>query len=158
MSTKINFTADHLKKLQELSVKFLFDGTGIKGLVGTTTYIYDLIHNTTVNSLVKINVNLRQEVARIESLDEWSMNDYQQRKLVETKEMQELVNLLIGYKKNQEQIDANKAKVTDLKAKYKELKASTMKPEDQMKALEAEIAALGDTVEESTVPQAAPAQ
>ena len=71
------------------------------------------------------------------------MTDYQQRKLEATKETQELVNLLIGFKKDSAQKEADKSKLSELKAKYKELKESTMTPEDRLKALEAEIKSIG---------------
>lgn len=143
MATKINFTQEHLAKLKDLATKMLFNGTIIKGLVGSESNIYDLVHNTTINSLITLNSNLKKEIEKISNLDEWSMNSYQQSKLETTKETQELVNLLIGYKKDLAQKGEDKAKLSELKAKYKELKESTMTPEDRLKALEAEIKSIG---------------
>lgn len=140
--SKINFTKEHLDKLKELAVKMLFSGNVVAGAMGTSLTIYDLFHNTTINTLITINGNLKREIEKISNLDEWSMNDYQQRKLEATKQIQELINLLIGYKKNQAEVEADKTKLKELKAKQAELKESTLTPEDRLKALEKEIAAL----------------
>src|SRR5688572_33416678 len=112
-TAKINFTSDHLKRLFELATSMLFSGDTVKGLIGSQLTIYDLIHNTTVKTLGDIYTGLKKEISRIETLDEWSMTDYQQRKLVATKETAELVHLLIGYKKHNEQIGVQNAKIAE---------------------------------------------
>lgn len=147
-TAKINFTDEHQKRLFDLATNMLFNGGIVKGLAGSTLTIFDLIHNTSVRTLSDINAGLRKEISRIETLDDWSMTDYQQKKLTTTKETQELVHLLIGYKKYLEQLDNDKSKLTELKAKRAELKKSTMTPEQQLAELDAEIASLGGDVEE----------
>lgn len=141
MAQKINFTREHLAKLKELCVRSLFKGTMIKGLVGTTINIYDLIHNTTLNTLTSIHSNLKKEEDKIQALDEWSMTDYQQAKLVEVQKTREMVNLIIGYKRHQAEADNERAKLSQLKASLAELKAQAMTPEEKIKALEDAIEA-----------------
>ena len=131
---KINFTQEHKTRLINLCIGMLFSGDVIKGPLGMETNIYDLIHNTTVNSLVTINSNLKKEIERLSNLDECSLNAYQQRKLSETKEAQELVNLLIGFKKLAEQVKSDKARIAELTAKKEEIEKSSMTPAEQLAA------------------------
>lgn len=151
-TTKINFTADHKARLEALALIFLFSGDVIKGFVGQDYNVHDLLHNLNLGTLSQIHVNLKKEIDKIENLDQWSLTDYQQRKLEKTKLQQEFVNLLIGYKKDKEQKNADRAKLRELMAKKKELEASTLTPEQQLKALNDEITALGG---ESLVDEAA---
>lgn len=144
MANRINFTPEHEARLKQLAIIMLFDGITLKGTVGTELTVQDLLHNTTVNTLVMLNSNLKKEIERISGLDEWSMNDYQQRKLANTKELQEFTNLLIGYKKFQAEKQSAKAEIANLKAQYAEIKKSTMTPQDQLTALEKKIKELGD--------------
>lgn len=112
----------------------------MKGKLGVNNNIYELIHITSINTLVDLNANLKKEISKIESLDEWSMTDYQQRKLQELKQSQELVNLLIGYKKFQEQQASAKTARAEMRAELKALKESAMSPQDRINALEAKLA------------------
>lgn len=144
---KINFTKEHNDKLQSLAGEALMNGTKFKGNLGSEMNIHDLIHNCTVNTLSRYHSNIKKEVTEIENLDdEWSLTDYQQRKAAELKKTQELINLLIGYKRYQAESEAEKAKLAELKATYKELKESTTSPEVRLKEMEDQIAALGGTV------------
>lgn len=145
--SKINFTKDHFAKLKDLAVKFLFKGIVIKGAINTELSVWDIIHNTTLNTLSTIYGNLKREVEKISNLDEWNLTDYQQRKLESLKEQLDFVNLTIGYKKYQVEIQADKEKLKELKAKQLELKESTLSPTERLAALEAEIAAIEDIEE-----------
>lgn len=146
--SKINFTKEHLQKLKEAATKMLFANSVVDGLVGSKLTVHDLIHNTTINTLITINSNMKREIEKISNLDEWSMTEYQQRKLANLKEIQEFVNLLIGYKKNRAEIEADKSKLAELRAKQAELQESTLTPEDRLKALEKEISELSENLQE----------
>lgn len=146
--SKVNFTPEHLEQLEKLSVTMLFEGTLINGLVGTKLNVHELVHNTSVNSLITLNSNLKKEIEKISDLDEWSMNDYQQKKLETSKRNQEFVNLLIGYKKFQAERESDKAKLAELQMKYREIKKSTMTPAEQLKELERQITSLGGATSE----------
>lgn len=139
---KINFTAEHNARLGVLAAEALIKGTTFKGNLGSELNIYDLFHNCTVNTLTRYHGNLKKEIADIEALDEWSLTEHQQRKAANLKKNQELVNLLIGYKRSQEEKEANKSKLAEVKAQYAKLKEDTKTPEDKMKELEATMAAL----------------
>lgn len=140
--SKINFTKEHNARLGELAAEALFKGTKFKGNLGTESTIHDLIHNTQINTLTRYHANIKKEVAEIEAMDEWSLSDYQQTKAKNLKKNQELIFLLIGYKRYQEEIAANKAKLAELKSTYAQLKEDTKTPEDRMKEIEAQMAAL----------------
>lgn len=149
---KINFTPEHMARLKELAIEMLFRGFIFKGTVGTSLTVYDLIHNTSETTLIIFNGNLKKEIERVQTLDEWSMNDYQQKKLADTKETQEFINLLIGYKKNQAQLNADKAKLAELRAQYKEIEKSTLTPQDQLAAIKKQMKELGaDDIEDIPV-------
>lgn len=140
---KINFTAEHQNKLNNLIIKMLFGNLVLKGLMGTELNVHQLVNQTSINSLITMNSNLKKQITSIEDLDEWSQTPYQQKKLKDTKEMQELINLLIGYKKYQEQKNSDAQQVRNLKAKVAELEAQTITPAEQLAKLKKEIAELG---------------
>ena len=60
------------------------------------------------------------------------------------KDTKELVNLIIGWKRKNMEIAENKAKKAALTTKLAELKESTKTPEDRIKEMEAELAALDE--------------
>lgn len=147
---RINFTQEHESKLKELATDLLFGGTFIKGFTGTTYSVFDLLHNVTINTIVTMHGNMKKEVEKIENLDEWSMNDYQQKKLAESKKMAEFLNLVIGWRKFNEQVAEEKEQVKALKAKMKELKLSTMTPTEQIAELEKQITSMGGSLTDDT--------
>jgi uncharacterized coiled-coil DUF342 family protein len=149
---KINFTAEHQARLQTLALGMLFGGTKVKGLMGTDINVYQLINEVTIQTLTTLYGNLKKELEKIQSLDEWSMTDYQQRRAEELKTIAELVNLTIGYKRHQSQLYQEKAEINELKAQLKQLKESTLSPGDKIAALEKQIASMGGNVEETSTP------
>ena len=58
------------------------------------------------------------------------------------KAQKELVNLVVGWKRWTMEINANKQKKAELTKKLDALKESTKTPEDRIKEMEAEIAAM----------------
>lgn len=154
---KINFTQEHQAKLNELILKMLFGNLVLKGLMGAEMNVHQLVNQTSINSLITMNSNLKKAVESIEGLDEWSQTPYQQRKLKDTKEMQELVNLLIGYKKFQEQKNSDAQQIKNLKAKMVELEAQTITPAEQLAKIKKEIADLGGDSEDISTEEQTPA-
>lgn len=141
---KINFTAEHMAKLGALAGEALIKGSTFKGNLGSELNIYDLFHNCNINTLSRYHTNLKKEIADIEALDEWSLTDYQQKKAATLKKNQELINLLIGYKRSQEEKEANRTKLAAITEQYNKLKEDAKTPEDKMKELEAQMAALAE--------------
>lgn len=139
---KINFTKENMVRLTELANKFLFGNLPIQGPVGTSLRVSDLLHNTTINSLITMNSNLKKQIATMDDLDEWSCTDADKWKLERTKETQELVSLVIGYKKwlaEQEELSEKKAA---LAAQIDSLKESQKTPAERIAELEKQLADL----------------
>lgn len=139
---KINFTTENKSRLEELATKFLFGNLPIQGPMGTSMRVEDLLHNTSVNSLVTMNSHLKKQIASMSDLDEWSCTDADTWKLERLKETQELVSLVIGYKKwlaEQEEISEKKAV---LAAQIDSLKESQKTPAERIAELEKQLADL----------------
>jgi hypothetical protein len=139
---KVNFTAENKSRLEELATKFLFGNLPIQGPIGTSMRVEDLLHNTSVNSLVTMNSHLKKQIASMSDLDEWSCTDADTWKLERLKETQELVSLVIGYKKwlaEQEEISEKKAA---LAAQIDSLKESQKTPAERIAELESQLANL----------------
>ena len=139
---KINFTTENKSRLEELATKFLFGNLPIQGPIGTSMRVEDLLHNTSVNSLVPMNPHLKKQIASMSDLDEWSCTDADTWKLERLKESQELVSLVIGYKKwlvEQEEISEKKAA---LAAQIDSLKESQKTPAERIAELESQLADL----------------
>lgn len=139
---KINFTTENKSRLEELATKFLFGNLPIQGPIGTSMRVEDLLHNTSVNSLVSMNAHLKKQIASMSDLDEWSCTDADTWKLERMKETQELVSLVIGYKKwlaEQEELSEKKAA---LAAQIDSLKESQKTPAERIAELEKQLADL----------------
>ena len=139
---KVNFTTENKSRLEELATKFLFGNLPIQGPIGTSMRVEDLLHNTSVNSLVSMNAHLKKQIASMSDLDEWSCTDADTWKLERLKETQELVSLVIGYKKwlaEQEEISEKKAA---LAAQIDSLKESQKTPAERIAELESQLANL----------------
>jgi hypothetical protein len=139
---KVNFTTENKSRLEELATKFLFGNLPIQGPIGTSMRVEDLLHNTSVNSLVTMNSHLKKQIASMSDLDEWSCTDTDTWKLERLKETQELVSLVIGYKKwlaEQEEIADKKAV---LAARIDALKESQKTPAERIAELEKQLADL----------------
>jgi len=145
---KINFTPEHSTRLKELAVKALFDGETFKptGIGVNEQTIYDLIHNVSLDTLTKYHASLKKQASEIENMDEWNLTDYQQRKAASLKKTQELVNLIIGYRRSEIEKAAEKKALQEKLNLYKQLKEEAKTPEERMKELEAEIIAAGGTL------------
>ena len=139
---KVNFTTENKSRLEELATKFLFGNLPIQGPMGTSMRVGDLLHNTSISSLVSMNSHLKKQIASMSDLDEWSCTDADTWKLERLKESQELVSLVIGYKKwlvEQEEISEKKAA---LAAQIDSLKESQKTPAERIAELESQLADL----------------
>lgn len=139
---KVNFTTENKSRLEELATKFLFGNLPIQGPMGTSMRVEDLLHHTSISSLVSMNAHLKKQIATMSDLDEWSCTDADTWKIERMKETQELVSLTIGYKKwlvEQEEISEKKAA---LAAQIDSLKESQKTPAERIAELESQLANL----------------
>lgn len=137
---KIKFTKEHFAKLKELAAQALFEGTILRTKLGQPLNIYELIHTTSINQLNEIKNGLAKQIEKIEGGDEWINPDSE--KLEGLKNSKELVNLIIGLKRYSMEKADNERKKEELTSKLAELKESQKTPEDRIKEMEAELAAL----------------
>lgn len=142
MEKKINFTKEHEEKLNALAVKFLKENKVVRTAMGQVLNIVELMHTTSINQLNNIRTALLKQIQKKEEGDEWVETDTSA--LEEMKDTKELVNLIIGWKRKNIEIEENKAKKAELTKKLSELKESTKTPEDRIKEMEAELAALDE--------------
>lgn len=136
----IKFTKEHFAKLKELASTALFEGSVIRTKMGSYLTIYELIHTTSINQLNEIKNGLAKQIEKIENGDEWTNPDSE--KLEGLKTNKELVNLIIGWKRYNLEKETNARKREELSAKLAELKESQKTPEDRIKEMEAELAAI----------------
>jgi uncharacterized protein (DUF3084 family) len=134
---KINFTKQHMERLLDLANAALFDRSTITTKLGQVLNIYELLHTTSINQLNEIKLSLAKKIEKAESADEWI--DPDNAKLQALKETKELVNLIIGWKRYNLELDENARKKEELSKKLAELKESTKTPEDRIKELEAQL-------------------
>lgn len=139
---KIKFTKEHFAKLKELAAQALFEGITLRTKLGLYLNIYELIHTTSINQLNEIKNGLAKQIEKIEGGDEWIDPDSE--KLENLKSNKELINLIIGWKRYNLEIDENTRKKEELTAKLNELKESTKTPEDRIKELEDRIKELDE--------------
>lgn len=142
MATKINFTKEHEEKMDSLAVKMLKNNEVIRTSMGQPLNIVELMHTTSINQLVNIKNALAKQIAKKEEGDEWVETDTSV--LDKMKETKELVNLIIGWRRKNLEIAETKSKREELTKKLTELKESTKTPEDRIKEMEAELAALDE--------------
>lgn len=134
---KINFTKDHMSRLLDLADEALFDKTVVFTKLGQPLNIYELLHTTSINQLNEIKSNLTKKIEKIEEADEWIAPDND--KLQSMKDTKELVNLIIGWKRYNLELQESARKKEELSAKLAELKESQKTPEDRIKELEAQL-------------------
>ena len=134
---KINFTKDHMLRLYDLANEALFDKTTVTTKLGQPLNIYELLHTTSINQLSEIKSNLTKKIEKIEEQDEWIAPDGN--KLQAMKDIKELVNLIIGWKRYNLELAENARKKEELTEKLAELKESQKTPEDRIKELEAQL-------------------
>lgn len=144
---KVNFTKEHYAKMQTLAFAMLVHNRTISTKMGQPLNIVELMHTQTINTLNGIRLALGKQIETLESQDEWVATDYQQEKLEALKKQKELVNLIIGWKRHNLEIQEARARKAELTAQLDELKESQKTPEDRIKELEAKLQEIGTTEE-----------
>lgn len=137
----INFNQEHKQQLEKLLLKMLFEDSTIKGALGTTLNVVQLLHQSSIKTLQSLYVNISKEIENQSKLDRWSMSDYQQSKLEELKSTSELLDLLIGFKKSEAIRISNAELIREKKRMLKDLIEEKKTPAERIAELEAEIAA-----------------
>ena len=142
---KINFTKEHFEKMCSLLLTMLLNNNIVNSKLGTPINVVELLHTTTINSLNNIRLALSNKIKRLENQDGWVTSGSTAKQLDTVRAQEELVNLVIGYKRYRTEVEENAQKKAELTAKLKALKESQKSPEDKIKELEAELSAMGET-------------
>ena len=142
---KINFTKEHFEKMCSLLLTMLLNNNIVNSKLGTPINVVELLHTTTINSLNDIRLALSNKIKRLENQDGWVTSGSTAKQLDTVRAQEELVNLVIGYKRYRMEVEENAQKKAELTAKLKALKESQKSPEDKIKELEAELSAMGET-------------
>jgi chromosome segregation ATPase len=137
---KINFTKQNYQDLVNLVAQAAMNHVVINTKMGQPLDIVALLHTTSINTLNDIKASLVKKIRNIEDRDEWVEADPDE--LAAIKAQKELVNLVVGWKRWTMEINANKQKKAELTKKLDALKESTKTPEDRIKEMEAELAAM----------------
>lgn len=138
----ITFKKEHFSKMMELAGKMLIENRVIRNKFGGPLNIVELMHTQTPNQLNEIKAMIAKKIEQLESRDEWIDPDNE--KLAQLKEDKELVNLLVGFKRFNNECAENARKKEELTKKLAELKESQKTPEDRIKEMEAELAKLDE--------------
>ena len=136
----INFTQEHMAKLTELASQMLFSGAVVNSKLGQPLNVFDVLHTTTINTLNNIKNELGRKITKLEEADEWvGINTFE---LESTKQKKEFINLVIGYKRYQEELKETAAKKEKLQKELDQLVASNKTPDERIAELRAQIAEL----------------
>ena len=135
----INFTKEHFSNMCDLAMESLLNNDTVTTKMGQVLNISELLHTTTINTLNSIKLNIASQINYLENQDEWVSDSVSQDKLEKLKKQKELVNLIIGYKRKQIELEENKKKKEELVKKLEALKESQKTPEDKIKEIEAQI-------------------
>ena len=138
---KINFNKTHYEMMCEMLLEMLMNNETIQHKM-LTLDVVALVHTTTINTLNSIRLDLKKAIDNLENQDEWSTSEVNQKKLSTLKDKKELVNLVIGYKRWQEEQESIKLARKLLLEELEDLKESQKTPEDKIKELEDKLANL----------------
>jgi chromosome segregation ATPase len=142
---KVNFTKEHFTKLVNLVAQAAMNNISINTKLGQPLNIVELLHTTSINTLNNIKASLTNKIRSIEDRDEWIETNTDE--LENIKAQKELVNLIVGWRRWKSEVEENRRQKEQLTKKLTELKESTKTPEDRIKEMEAQLAAL-DTAED----------
>ena len=134
---KINFTKSHLERLQDLALEMLFVNGEIRNKLGVPLSIVELLHTTSINQLNEIKFILGKKIETIESRDEWVDPDSDKLELL--KKQKELVNLIVGWKRYLDEINAVEKERKELEKEIAELEESEKTPQDRIKEKKARL-------------------
>ena len=128
--------------------KYALQNKTFAGVINTRINLLQMIHETSVATLQRVLAALKTKLASLENLDSWSLSSAQTRKKSSIEEEIKFVDLLIGYKRFNEEVLENKKNLRELTANLQKLKEDSMTPAERTTILEAEIAKLKELVPE----------
>lgn len=125
------FTKTHFDNLSQLIIEALFKDKTFYNNLNMPVTVYDLVNNTTINSLTSMYSKALRKLNEVEQQNEWKETDTTE--LIKTTQ---LLNLLIGYKTYSNEVKERKEKKKLLEEKLNTLKEASKSPEEKIKEIE----------------------
>lgn len=125
------FTKTHFDNLSQLIIEALFKDKTFYNNLNMPITVYDLVNNTTINSLTSMYSKALRKLNEVEQQNEWKETDTTE--LIKTTQ---LLNLLIGYKTYSNEVKERKEKKKLLEEKLNILKEASKSPEEKIKEIE----------------------
>lgn len=125
------FTKTHFDNLSQLIIEALFKDKTFYNNLNMPITVYDLVNNTTINSLTSMYSKALRKLNEVEQQNEWKETDTTE--LIKTTQ---LLNLLIGYKTYANEVEERKEKKKLLEEKLNTLKEASKSPEEKIKEIE----------------------
>lgn len=125
------FTKTHFDNLSQLIIEALFKDKTFYNNLNMPITVYDLVNNTTINSLTSMYSKALRKLNEVEQQNEWKETDTTE--LIKTTQ---LLNLLIGYKTYTNEVEERKEKKKLLEEKLNTLKEESKSPEEKIKEIE----------------------
>lgn len=125
------FTKTHFDNLSQLIIEALFKDKTFYNNLNMPITVYDLVNNTTINSLTSMYSKALRKLNEVEQQNEWKETDTTE--LIKTTQ---LLNLLIGYKTYSNEVKERKEKRKLLEEKLNNLKEASKSPEEKIKEIE----------------------
>lgn len=125
------FTKTHFDNLSQLIIEALFKDKTFYNNLNIPITVYDLVNNTTINSLTSMYSKALRKLNEVEQQNEWKETDTTE--LIKTTQ---LLNLLIGYKTYSNEVEERKEKKKLLEEKLNTLKEESKSPEEKIKEIE----------------------
>ena len=125
------FTKTHFDNLSQLIIEALFKDKTFYNNLNMPITVYDLVNNTTINSLTSMYSKALRKLNEVEQQNEWKETDTTE--LIKTTQ---LLNLLIGYKTYSNEVEERKEKKKLLEEKLNNLKEASKSPEEKIKEIE----------------------
>lgn len=138
---KINFTEQHMSQLYDKIAYAVMNDIVVTGPMGQQYSAIDIVKNLTINSLRSLIKSLDKQINALSLDDEWVKNPNEEA-IKNLTFKREFVNLALGYKLAKEEEQKKEHELAVLNSKLEELKESQKTPEDRIKEIEDQIAAL----------------
>lgn len=136
------FTKENLDRLKELYNDLSFKGEQLEGKFGANLLNpFELLNQTAINTIRTLLRGTKDAAKDLDNLDEWSLSAAQTTKQNRLKAWAEFLNLLIGYRLDQDEKATKKAEkakaVKELKARIAVEKDKNLSVDDLEKKLAA---------------------
>jgi len=138
-----NFSKEHREELDKLVLSLVWNNDTISLSIGQTANVYELVNNTSINTLKKTLNNVTTSISRLSGPDklfgEFSLNKETSTEVDKFKMWERFLVLLIVKKTVQETSENTKKDIVKLESELNALKENTKTPDQKMAELQAEI-------------------